>query len=292
MSDVGDMDLAGRTALITGGGGGLGSAAARWLARDGAHVTLMGRTEATLVAARDEVAASAAAGAEVDYVVGDACVRADMERAVTQAARRDGTLHMTMSVVGGGTMIPLMALSEDMLMDDLRRNLVSSLLAVQVSVPRMVAAGGGSIVCIASDAARIAWPFLAGMCAAKAGMEAFVRVAAEELGHLGIRVNALRPGLVETGATARTFQNPSSLLLYTEQKTLGRTGTSDDIAGGVRYLLGPESSWVTGQSFGIEGGNELRKAPYLEATMRQRWGDTLVDECLAGQRPSSPPDLA
>jgi NAD(P)-dependent dehydrogenase (short-subunit alcohol dehydrogenase family) len=114
-------------------------------------------------------------------------------------------------------------------------------------------------------------------------MEAFVRVAAEELAHLNIRVNAIRPGLVETGATAKTFQERESLALYKEQKPLGRTGTPDDIAGGIRYLLGPESSWVTGQSFGIEGGNELRKAPNLEKTMRQRWGDELVDACRRGE---------
>jgi hypothetical protein len=53
----------------------------------------------------------------------------------------------------------------------------------------------------------------------------------------------------------------------------------------VRYLAGPESAWVTGQSFAIEGGNELRKAPYLENTVRARWGDDVVDACLAGQLP-------
>ena len=283
-----DSSLRGRAALITGGAGGLGRASARWLVRDGCSVTLLGRTEASLTEAQSELQSVARGDAEVRYIVGDATVRADMERAAAEAARATGQLDMTLSVVGGGTMIPLLALTEDMLMEDLRRNLVSSLLAVQVSVPHMVTAGGGSIVCIASDAARLAWPFLAGMCAAKAGMEAFVRVAAEELGHLKIRVNALRPGLVETGATARTFENPDSLAPYMEQKPLGRTGTPDDIAGGVRYLLGPESSWVTGQSFGIEGGNELRKAPYLEKTMRQRWGDELVDACLSGRVPAAP----
>ena len=90
---------------------------------------------------------------------------------------------------------------------------------------------------------------------------------------------------MKTSANTRLFDNEATLKQFTDEKPLGRTGVPDDIAAGVRYLAGPESSWVTGQSFAIEGGNELRKAPYLEGTVRLRYGDDVVDACLAGKLP-------
>jgi NAD(P)-dependent dehydrogenase (short-subunit alcohol dehydrogenase family) len=150
----------------------------------------------------------------------------------------------------------------------------------------MAPTGGGSIVCISSDAAKLAWPFLASYCAAKAGLEALVRVAADELGHLGIRVNAVRPGLTRTARTeAGLLFRDEVLPKFLEQKVLHRTGVPDDIAAGIRYLAGPESSWVTGQSFAIDGGHELRKATDLEFIARSVWGDHMVDEALAGRIP-------
>ena len=80
---------------------------------------------------------------------------------------------------------------------------------------------------------------------------------------------------------------PDTLKKFTDEKPLGRTGVPDDIAAGVRYLPAPKSSWVTGKSFAIEGGNELRKAPYLEGTVRARFGHDVVDACLAGKLPEN-----
>jgi len=87
---------------------------------------------------------------------------------------------------------------------------------------------------------------------------------------------------VKTSANTRLFDNADTLKKFTDEKPLGRTGVPDDIAAGVRYLAGPESAWVTGQSIGIEGGNELTKAPYLEELVRKRFGDAAIDTALAG----------
>ena len=78
------------------------------------------------------------------------------------------------------------------------------------------------------------------------------------------------------------FKNEPVMQQFIAEKPLGRTGVPDDIAAGVRYLAGPESGWVTGQSIGIEGGNELTKAPYLESFVRKRFGDA-ADRRLAGR---------
>ncbi len=278
--------LSGQAAFITGGGGGIGSASATWLARDGAAVVIMGRTEATLAAAKARIARDAGPGSTVSYVTGDALDPAAVASGLAVAAGL-GRLSMALSVVGGGTMKPLLMFEPDELTDDLRRNIVSAFLVIRHATPHMTAGGGGSIVLISSDAARIPWPFLATYNTTKGGVEGLVRGAALELAPLKIRVNAVRPGLVETETTKHgLFANRAVIEQFLEEKPLGRTGVPDDIAAGVRYLLGPESSWVTGQSLGIEGGNELTRAPYLESLVRKRFGDAAIDAALAGTIPT------
>ena len=183
-------------------------------------------------------------------------------------------------------MKPLLMFDADELTDDLRRNIVSAFLVIRNATPHMAAGGGGSIVLISSDAAKIPWPFLATYNTTKGGVEGLVRGAALELAPLKVRVNAVRPGLVQTETTKNgLFANPAVIEQFLAEKPLGRTGVPDDIAAGVRYLLGPESSWVTGQSLGIEGGNELTRAPYLESLVRKRFGDDAIDAALAGMIP-------
>ncbi|HEX7097581.1 MAG TPA: SDR family oxidoreductase [Acidimicrobiales bacterium] len=278
--------LAGQAALITGGGGGIGSASAKWLARDGAAVMLMGRTEATLQKARDMIREEVP-DATVEYTVGDALRAEDVQRALDAAEALSDRLAIAVSVVGGGTMKPLLMFDENEALEEMRRNIVSAFLVIRHATPLMTRGGGGSIVCISSDAAKIPWPFLALYNTTKSGVEGLVRGAAIELAHLNIRVNAVRPGLVKTDTTKDgLFKNEAVIKQFIEQKPLGRTGVPDDIAAGVRYLAGPESSWVTGQSLGIEGGNELTRAPYLEALVRKRFGDEAIDAALAGRIPS------
>jgi len=278
--------LSGQAAFITGGGGGIGSASALWLARDGAAVVIMGRTEATLAEAKRRIEEEAGPGATVEYVTGDALDPAAIEHGMKVAAGL-GRLSMAVAVVGGGTMKPLLMFDADEVTDELRRNVVTAFLVVRHATPPMAEGGGGSIVLISSDAAKIPWPFLATYNTTKSGVEGLVRGAAVELAPLKIRVNAVRPGLVETEATkGGLFANKAVIDQFLAEKPLRRTGVPDDIAAGVRYLLGPESSWVTGQSLGIEGGNELTRAPYLEALVRKRYGDAAIDAALAGRIPT------
>ena len=276
----------GQAEVVTGGGGGIGGASAEWLARDGAAVMIMGRTEATLKESKKRIEKAAGAGARIEYCVGDAVDESAVEAACAATAALADRLAIAVSVVGGGTMKPLLMFTGDELADDLRKNIVSAFLIIKYATPLMTTGGGGSIVCISSDAAKVPWPFLATYNTSKSGVEGLVKGAALELAHLGIRVNAVRPGLVKTAGTADgLFKNEPVIKQFLAEKPLGRTGVPDDIAAGVRYLAGPESSWVTGQSIGIEGGNELTKAPYLESLVRKRFGDAPIDEALAGRIP-------
>jgi NAD(P)-dependent dehydrogenase (short-subunit alcohol dehydrogenase family) len=287
MTTSGSHALAGMAALVTGGAGGLGGACARWLARDGATVTVMGRTQASLEATSADIRSRLGPDARVDWIVGDAMKADDVARAVEHAGEPFNGLDMCVATVGGGTITPFLLMDDQLLSAELDRNIVSAFLAIKYAVPAMTTRGGGSIVCISSDAATMSWPFMAGYCAGKAGLDALVRVAADEFGHLGIRVNAVRPGLTRTASNnvSALFNDPEIVEEFVREKPLGRTGTPDDIAAGVRFLAGPDASWITGQSLAIEGGNELRRAPSLEKIARQRLGDDAVDEALAGRIP-------
>jgi NAD(P)-dependent dehydrogenase (short-subunit alcohol dehydrogenase family) len=281
-----DKPLSGIAALITGGGGGIGGAAATWLARDGASVVIMGRSEATLEAKREQILTTVGRETPVHAFAGDALDPAQLSEALEFAESLTGRLGIAVSVIGGGTMKPLLMFDADDVAADLRYNITSAFLVIKHATPHLKKAGGGSIVCISSDAAKIPWPFLAMYNTSKAGVEGLVRGAALELAPLKIRVNAVRPGLVQTEATKTgLFANDQAMAAFLEQKPLGRTGVPDDIGAAVRYLAGPESSWVTGQSLGVEGGNELTKAPYLEFLVRKRFGDDAISTALAGEIP-------
>jgi NAD(P)-dependent dehydrogenase (short-subunit alcohol dehydrogenase family) len=285
MTGTSTKPFAGQAAFVTGGGGGIGAASATWLARDGAAVVIMGRTESTLVKARGAIAETAGPDAVVEYVVGDALDPGAVEKGLAAAAGLADRVGVAVSVVGGGSMKPLLMFDEAEVLDELRNNIVSAFLVIRHATPLMAQGGGGSIVLISSDAAKIPWPFLTMYNTSKSGVEGLVRGAALELAPLHIRVNAVRPGLVRTEATTGLFSNADVMAQFLAEKPLGRTGLPDDIAAGVRFLAGPEAAWVTGQSIGIEGGAELGKAPYLEGLVRKRFGDAAIDAALAGRLP-------
>jgi NAD(P)-dependent dehydrogenase (short-subunit alcohol dehydrogenase family) len=124
-------------------------------------------------------------------------------------------------------------------------------------------------------------PMFAAYCAAKAGLEMLVRCAADELGQHRIRVNAVRPGLTRTDATVGMFADEPTVAAYMEQQPLARDGESEDIAGAIRYFVGPESTWTTGQCLTVDGGCSLRRFPDLTPLHQKRLGDEL-DKAAAG----------
>jgi NAD(P)-dependent dehydrogenase (short-subunit alcohol dehydrogenase family) len=269
-----------QAALITGGGGGIGSACAQRLALDGAAVLLMGRTAETLVAAQQRVMA-AVPDARVDCFVGDALDETTLAAAFDATASLAKRVTIAVAVVGGGMMKPLLAFEVDEFVEQLRRNTVSAFSVIRQATPHLAAAGGGSIVCISSVAARLAYPFMTPYSAAKHAVEGLVRGAALELAPLCIRVNAVRAGLIRSDATGTHLRDNADVIV--SDRPLTRVGEPIDVAQAVRYLAGPESNWVTGQSFAVDGGTELTKAPsYLEAVTRRRVGDAVVDAALGG----------
>ena len=279
------MILRGQAVLITGGGGGIGSASAQRLARDGAAVLLMGRTASTLDAAGQQIE-TAVPDARVATFVGDALDDDALAAAFATTATMADRVTIAVAVVGGGMMKPLLAFEVDEFVEQLRRNTVSAFSLIRQATPHLATAGGGSIVCISSVAGRLPYPFMTPYSAAKHAVEGLVRGAALELAHLRIRVNAVRAGLIRSDATGTHLRDNADVIV--SDRPLARVGEPLDVAEAVRYLAGPESDWVTGQSIAVDGGTDLTKAPrYLEAVTRRRVGDAVMDAAWRGSLPPS-----
>jgi NAD(P)-dependent dehydrogenase (short-subunit alcohol dehydrogenase family) len=264
--------LAGKSALVTGGGSGIGLGCARALVRDGCHVTIMGRTEARLHEAVASLEADAPAGVRVAAIAGDVTSEDAVVAAVARAAEPTGRLEIAVANAGAGAGGPLFATTVEMWRYTVDVNLTGTFLTVKHAGQRIAGSGGGAIVAISSIAGPLTHRFMAPYCASKAGVEMLVRVAADELGSLGVRCNAVRPGLVPTEMADPLVQDQVVVDDYLDQMPLARLGRLDDIAAAVRYLAGPESDWVTGQCLAVDGGHTLRRGPRIETMVERFFG--------------------
>lgn len=269
--------LRGQAALVTGGGSGIGLACAAALLRDGASVTIAGRTESKLVAAADELRGQAPEGTTVGHVACDVADEDQVAAAVAAAAEPTGSLELCVAAAGSGTLAPVVAMSGEQWNEIIGINLTGAFFTLKHAAAAMVKAGGGSFVGISSIAAPLSHRFMSVYCVSKAGLETLIRTAADELGQAGVRVNAVRPGLVPTELASALDGDPQVKADYLAQMPLGRVGTVDDIANAVRYLCGPESSWVTGQALGVDGGHHLRRGPDVEHWSRALFGDDATE---------------
>jgi NAD(P)-dependent dehydrogenase (short-subunit alcohol dehydrogenase family) len=265
--------LEGKFALVTGGGSGIGLACARHLLRDGATVTIAGRSEEKLLRTAATLESDTPPGAAVRVVVCDVTDEATVGAAI-QAAASSGRLDIAVANAGGGAARSILEMSLDEWRYTLDVNLTGTFLTVKHAAQAM--ASGGSIVAISSIAGAITHRFMSGYCASKAGAEMLVRCAADELGALGIRVNAVRPGLVPTDLAAPLATDDVVVADYLDQMPIARLGTTDDVASAVRWLAGPESSWVTGQCFAIDGGHTLRRGPRIDTMVERFFGPDAV----------------
>lgn len=266
------LALAGKTALVTGGGSGIGLGCARALVRDGCSVTIMGRTETRLAEAAESLRAAAPAGVTIATAPGDVTDEAAIVAAVERAAAPTGRLDVAVANAGAGAGGPIFATTVDMWRYTMDVNLTGTFLTIKQAGWRMAAGGGGAIVAMSSIAGPLTHRFMAPYCASKAGVEMLVKVAADELGPLGVRCNAVRPGLVPTEMADPLVQDDVVVADYIDQMPLARLGRVDDIAEAVRYLVGPESSWVTGQCLSVDGGHTLRRGPRIETMMERFFG--------------------
>jgi NAD(P)-dependent dehydrogenase (short-subunit alcohol dehydrogenase family) len=253
--------IVGWSILVTGGGSGIGLATAERLVADGAHVTICGRTEQKLADATARLSDAAADGATARYVVADVTDEEQVAAAVTATTGATGRIDGLFACAGGSLHLGSV-LTADMaaVRATVDLNLMGSVICVKQAGAAMAAQDvPGSIVLMSSGAGRFPHPHLWAYGVAKAGICFLTETAAEELGPLGIRVNAVAPGIIDDELMAFITAGGPLLDDYVAQMPLGRVGSVGDVAAAVRYLMGPESSFVTGETLGVDGGHHLRR---------------------------------
>jgi NAD(P)-dependent dehydrogenase (short-subunit alcohol dehydrogenase family) len=248
------FDLSGKAVVVTGGGRGIGRGITRAMARAGANVVVAGRTPGPL---RDAVADARALGADAVDVPTDITHADEVAALVTRTVETFGGLDCWVNNAGSankedvGPLIDLTEAQWDAVVD---LNLKWAFFAAQAAARAMT--GGGSIINISSRSGSQPNPMTGQYGAAKAGLENLTATMAVEWGHLGIRVNAVAPGVVLTEAPA-AMDRPSRRRRQVETVPLRRLGTVDDVGGLCVYLASDEASWVTGEVVQIHGGSRI-----------------------------------
>ncbi len=234
------ISLLGRTALVAGGSGGIGSAVVDWLARAGAEVLSLDRPGAP-------PPAGAAASFECDLADAGAI------RALGgDLAARFPELHALVHCAGVTSDGVLWKLEDDAWNRVLRVNLDSAFHLLRAVTPLMRTAGGGSVVLVSSINGERGKFGQANYAASKAGLLGLAKTAALELGAFGIRVNSIAPGMIRT---AMTEDLPEEIVRRAiEESALGRLGEPDDVAATVLFLCSDLSAHVTGQVLRVDGG--------------------------------------
>ncbi|MFT3802619.1 MAG: SDR family NAD(P)-dependent oxidoreductase [Burkholderiaceae bacterium] len=247
--------LEGKRAIVTGAGSGIGRASATLFAREGAAVLAVDRdadgVEQTASAIRD--AGGIAIGLALD--AGDeADVQAYVQRAIDEFGGFD-VLYANAGVSGGD--VPLFEQTTELWQQILRVNLIGPFLAIKHGGPFLVRQGSGSIVCTASVAGLRANAGGGPYSASKAGVISLVQTAATSLIGTGVRVNAICPGLIETGMTRPVFDYARSRGTdgnLGQLNPLQRAGQPEEIAAMALFLASDESSYVNGQAIAVDGG--------------------------------------
>jgi NAD(P)-dependent dehydrogenase (short-subunit alcohol dehydrogenase family) len=254
--------LAGKVALVTGGGAGLGRAGAIALARAGARV-LVGDLDAD--AARDTAAAIAAEGGEARATAADAGRADEAARMVREAVAAYGALHVLYNNAGvawpgrdGFTPNVDPSVWDEVI----RINLSSVFYCAHAAIPAIAAAGGGSIVNTASSMARLPLGALDGYAASKGGVALLTQSMAPGCGRLGIRVNAICPGYVDTPMNAVIWGNDALKQGFARGHATGLQ-TPEEIADLVVFLAGDASRSLTGAVIACDRGWTAFKQPPL-----------------------------
>lgn len=268
-----DIDAGGLrdySVIVTGGGTGIGRACAAHLIAAGASVTICGRTENTLREAGAAVAQYAGFGGTVRWVTCDVTKEDDVKRLVDAALSHNSNLKGCVANAGGGGVpAPFHEQSLDEFKRVLGLNVVGTFLTLKHTIPHLIAAGGGSFVAMSSIASHLSHRYFGAYPAAKAGIEQMMRVAADEYGPQGVRCNSVCPGFTATEIMEMIPRDSAAYRSYRDNTPMNVEIMPDDIGALVRFLVGPESRYLTAQTIDVDGGNSLRAGPDFGAFVKK-----------------------
>jgi len=245
-------DLAGKVAVVTGGSGGIGAATCRLLASNGVKVAVNGRDEAKIGAVVDAIRST---GGEALGVAADCTDLAAVERMRKQTEEILGPVGVVAAFAGGGRARPgpVAQTTEEEWHSTVDANLTATFLTLKSFLPGMIERGGGSIVTMASSAARFPTGAPTPYGAAKAGVIMLTSQVANEVGSHNVRVNCLAPHTVLVERTRR-FMPEEQQRRIAAQIPLRRLGTPEDVALATLFLASESSSWITGVTLDVAGG--------------------------------------
>ncbi|WP_315771147.1 MULTISPECIES: SDR family oxidoreductase [unclassified Bradyrhizobium] len=246
--------LEGKSVIITGAGSGIGRAASLMFTREGARLIAVDRSEGV----KETVELVKQQGGIAEAVIADAGSEADVSGFIDRAVATYGKLDVIWANAGiSGGLIPIAEQTVEHWQEILRINLIGPFLAVKHAMPHMVRQQRGAIVCTASVAGLKSGASGHPYAASKAGVISLVQTTAYSLSGTGVRINAVCPGLIETGMTKPIFDGAKER--GTEGKIgqlnpLKRAGQPHEIAAMALFLASDEASYVNGQAFPVDGG--------------------------------------
>ncbi len=235
--------LEGRRGIVTGGARGIGLGIAERLSDDGAQV----------VSFDLEDPGPGRNGSVLDRLV-DISDRAAVKAAVAEAETALDGLDFLVNNAGIRHLVSVLETTEEQWRSTLDVNLTGAFFCTQAVLPSMLAAGDGRIVNISSIAGMFSTSNRAAYCASKAGIEGLTRAVAVELGHAGIRANAIAPNAIETDMTRHYFEDPALTAKLTSQTPTETWGQPSDVAGLVAFLLTADARFVNGATLYVDGG--------------------------------------
>jgi NAD(P)-dependent dehydrogenase (short-subunit alcohol dehydrogenase family) len=248
--------VAGKVALVTGAASGLGAASARRLAEQGAKVML---TDVSADAGRAVADQIADTGGEAQFNAHDVTSQADWEGVVDATTERFGRLDILVNNAGvsGGTQ-ELMTLDYEVWRRVLAVNLDGVFLGLRHAGPAIAKTGGGSIINISSILGKVGMAGATAYCASKGGVALLTKAAALEWAPLGIRVNSVHPGFIDTPMVSGALQQAENANemrdMVISRHALARFGVPGEIADAVLFLASDESSFMTGAELVVDGG--------------------------------------
>lgn len=249
------MKLRGKTALVTGGGRGIGRAISLALAQEGAQVALLDILGDNAAAVAREIEAT---GVKALALTADLTKRAQVDRAVADTLSQFGQIDILVNNAGWDRMEMFLDSEEETWDKIIAINFKGILYVCKAALPSMVARGQGKVISIASDAGRAGSTGEAVYAGTKGAIIAFSKTLAREMARHKITVNVVCPGLTETpllqGIREQSPKTEKVIEAVTRAIPLGRVGQPEDIAGAVVYLASPAADFVTGQTLSVSGG--------------------------------------